>query len=586
MASVLLSQKESSLTKNKHAWLQAIKSYLQNGLHLYRGFIQLVLDSRKVRNTTLVIIAIAIGLSALLPVSYLVKFRMLPKADVEQFFVYLDMPEGTPIEKTHTITRQFEKEIAKHEHVTMLQSYIGHPPILDFNGLFRGVSSRRGFHQATLRVGLIDDTERSLKSEEIVLKMRPQLQAAAIRISPELPVKLKLVEDPPGPPVQSTLLVRIQGWDTELLRKEAQHLLPWVRKIDEVVDTDISTPEDTKTVKVSIKHQRASLSRIKPNQIVHTLQTLFAGKIVGIYHDDENIEQEYIRVRLSRDYREDVSVLDKVFLHNTINNAVPLSQLVEISEVDSTKALLRENRRNTVYIYGDMADRSITYAAIDLLKLLFNYTLSDGSSNRTSFSLFGADYQNNQGQSIKISIGGEWELTLEVFRDLGLAMLIAIFLIYFVLVAQFGSFSDPLIVMATIPLSALGVFPGFALLYAFAGEYFTATSMIGMIALAGIAVNNSIILLEYLRKLQADGKPLKEALVEACMTRFRPIMLTSVTTMLGSMTIVSDPVWAGLAYTIILGLGMSSLLTLIVFPALYYILKGSQWTKEAKPDCL
>ncbi len=216
-----------------------------------------------------------------------------------------------------------------------------------------------------------------------------------------------------------------------------------------------------------------------------------------------------------------------------------------------------------------MGERSITYAVIDMLVDLYSYRLSTGDAELVGMSLFGLDYKTKDGKELRISIGGEWELTLEVFRDLILAMMVAIFFIYLVLVAQFESFKGPLIIMSTIPLSVIGVFPGLALINLFSMEYFTATSMIGIIALAGIAVNNSIILMEYVKDLRKKGRPLNEAVIEASVTRFRPIMLTTITTVLGSMTILGDPVWSGLAYAIILGLGMSSVLILLVFPVLY-----------------
>jgi len=239
--------------------------------------------------------------------------------------------------------------------------------------------------------------------------------------------------------------------------------------------------------------------------------------------------------------------------------------------VDTVPALRRENRLSTVYLSGEMGDRSVTYAGIDLLFFLHKYRPRGPETELVDFSLFGASYKLADGRELKVNIGGEWELTLEVFRDLMIAMGVAMFLIYFVLVAQFESFSQPLIIMSTIPLSLLGVMPGFLVLNLVQGEYFTATSMIGVIALAGIAVNNSIILLETINALKKEGMELFEALVLSGRMRFRPIILTSVTTILGSMTIVSDPVWSGLAYAIIMGLGMSAALTLMIFPTLYYV---------------
>ncbi|HON78235.1 MAG TPA: efflux RND transporter permease subunit [Spirochaetota bacterium] len=550
----------------------------------YHRYLHRLLVDRKARRRAMSFIGLLLVVSLMLPAVTLVKFRMLPKADREQFFLYLDLPEGTPLERTFEITRFFEKKLLQEKNVVMTQSYIGRPPILDFNGLFRGVESRRKSSQATIRVGLTNPDHRDTKSAILVQQMRPRLERAAASLTRIKSVKLKLVEDPPGPPVRSTFLVRVQGYDVDLIRQTAKKLLPDLRAIEGVVDTDISIQEETETLQVTVKHERASISRVSPAQIVKTLNTFYSGQIVGIYHNPENIEQEYITIRMDRALRKHPSLLRKLFICNDLGIRVPMKDLIEISSRKTVMPVYRENRLSTEYLYGEMSGRSVTYAAIDFLKHLWNFRPSDGRSERTGFSLFGADYRTPEGKVIKISLGGEWEITLEVFRDLGIAMGIAVFFIYFVLVGQFRSFRLPLIVMSTIPLGLIGVMPGFMILGFTIGLFFNATSMIGVIALAGIAVNNSIILLEYLNSLQHNGMTLEDALIDAGKTRFRPIMLTTITTMLGSLTIVGDPVWAGLAWAIILGLGVSSVLTLIVFPVIYYVVMGRQWDSGDVPE--
>lgn len=217
-----------------------------------------------------------------------------------------------------------------------------------------------------------------------------------------------------------------------------------------------------------------------------------------------------------------------------------------------------------MYVYAEMGSRSVTYAALDIIWALRNYPLSDGYS---------------------FEWGGEWDLTLDVFRDLGIAMAVAIFLVYLILVAQFHSFKTPLIIMGTIPLAMIGVLPGFALIYFIFGIYFNATSMIGVIALAGIVVNNAIILIEYLNGLRKEGLNAEEAIVKAAVTRFRPILLTSITTVLGSLTIVGDPVWAGLAWSIIFGVSISTVLTLVIFPILYYTFEAKDFNCPPQNLC-
>jgi len=356
----------------------------------------------------------------------------------------------------------------------------------------------------------------------------------------------------------------------------AKDLFLKLRVVEGVVDTDSSMEEKSQTIRVKNNHSRAFMSRISSRRIVRSLKTAYSGFIAGIYHNDRNIEQEYITIRFKRKFRTDPSVLKRIYLYNDLMIRVKLSDLVTIEKVDSPVGLYRENGRNTVYFYGDMSHRSVTYAAIDILKILYGYRLPDGKGSLDKMSLFGADYINSNGDIIKISLGGEWGLTLEVFRDLGFAMVVAILFIYAVLVGQFKSFSEPLLVMSTIPLGIIGIMPGFMFL-GYTGVYFNATSMIGFIALAGIAVNNSIIFLEYLKNFRGKGVVIIDAIRDSAVTRFRPILLTSITTMLGSLTIVNDPVWSGLAYSLIFGLGVSSLLTLIVFPVLFYMVNRRRW---------
>ncbi|MCP5502599.1 MAG: efflux RND transporter permease subunit [Leptospiraceae bacterium] len=557
--------------------LNSLNSIGNKIFDFYKGILHGIMSSKKQRAMWLIVVGILLVLSMLLPAVTLVKFRMLPKADREQFYLYIDLKAGAPLEETLRVTSEFEKKLLEEKFVTMVQSYVGRPPILDFNGLFRGVEGRMESHQATIRIGLTKPETRNVVSEQLVMGLRNKLNDLAKTLNADGSIKLKLVEDPPGPPVLSTLLLRVTGYDEKLLLDIAKDIYPSVKKIEEVVDVDISTPEDRTTVSVEINLGRASQSRISAADIVNALRTAYNGDVIGVFHEDTNIEQEYIRLQMSRKFREDKSTLDKIYVYNDLRLKVPLSELVSIKDVPTKIPLRRENNQTTVYVYGDMANRSITYAAIDLIAFLWDYKLPGGTGKILETSLFGAKYLSDKGKVVEITIGGEWELTLEVFRDLGIAMGVAVFLVYFVLVAQFSSFREPLIILSTIPLSLIGVLPGFMFLYYVSGIYFTATSMIGVIALAGIAVNNSIILLEYLNSLKSEKVPLEDALIEAGVTRFRPVMLTTVTTVLGSLTIASDPVWAGLAYAIVFGLGISSVLTLIVFPILYYMIKGKEW---------
>lgn len=522
----------------------------------YKHYLRELLKNKKRGKIFLAVTLLLIIISASLPVFYLVKFRMLPKADVNQFYLYVDLKKGSSLEQTVKKTQSLEDTLLKNKNIKMVQSYIATSPISDFNGLFKNTSARKEVFQSTIRVGLVDKDHRDTTSEEIVLKLRNELN----ELFPN--IKLKLIEDPPGPPVMSTYLLKIEGHPLDIYN-EAKSLKQNISAINELKDLDTSIPEDSDTYSLKVNHIEATKTNIAPGQIMETLNILYKGHIVGLLHNDHNLEQEYINLRFSKSSRATLKALDDIYILNQYRIPVPLSRLVNKEKIKSPIPVYRENEKELTYISAEMGNRSVTYAGIDSLIYLFK------NKNIISWDLFGATYKLENGRNITVQIGGEWELTLEVFRDLILAMLVAIALIYFVLIAQFKSYIDPLIIMSTIPLSVIGVFPGFMLLNWIQNEYFTATSMIGIIALAGIAVNNSIILLEYLNSLKHSSINLEEAIIEACSTRIRPIALTTITTVLGSMTILGDPVWSGLAWSIILGLGVSSLLILIVFPVLY-----------------
>lgn len=562
MASVFFKKTEDDKSSTVNSTL-SVKLMLK-----YRRLLHSILESKFKRNTILISILLLLILVCTFPIFQLVKFRMLPKANVNQFYLYVDLPSGTSLEKTNEVTQSIERKLLAYNEIEMVQSYVGRAPITDFNGLFKGVDQRRGFQQATIRVGLVDKSIREIGSEEFVTKLREQISSEYISRG----VKLKFIEDPPGPPVLSTVLLRFQSNDLELAVKEAREFSTFLKNVEGVVDLDISEPEPSRSITLKVDHAKASRSKISPAQIASSISTLYAGRVIGVYHHKDNIEQEFIRLTLDRNYRIDQTSLEKIKLTNSLRISVPLSTFISIQDEVAPTHINRENHQTTVYLTAEMSKRSVTYASIDILKILYNHKLSKETFKLDKLDLFGARFLNNDGETLNITLGGEWELTLEVFRDLMIAMLVAIVAIYLVLVAQFKSFLGPVLILSAIPLSLLGVMPGFLILNFIKGEFFTATSMIGVIALAGIAVNNSIILLEYLNDLKDKDRSINEALIEACVTRLRPIALTTVTTVLGSVTIINDPVWAGLAWAIILGLAVSSALLMIVFPALYQLM--------------
>ncbi|MBD3300511.1 MAG: MMPL family transporter [Candidatus Moranbacteria bacterium] len=553
----------------------------------YHDFLKFLLENRKKNNLVLVFVLILFVLSLSLPVLKIVKFRMLPKADREQFYVYLDLPKGTNLNETKIKADQVSDYFLSNEEVLNVQNFVGIPPVVDFNGLFKGSEGRNSSSQATLKINLTHPNKRKETSEELVLRMRKDLSNKDFILNnPDL--RIKFIEDPPGPPVLSTFLVKVQGEDQTKIEEIAKDLENKVMAIKGVVDVDNSINEDKLEFVYKIQKEKASRLGVNVNDIVQTLNVLLNGSKVGLFHEknSENlrkVEEEYIFLRLNKNDRNEFNDFSKINILNNQGEQILLSELVEKSHDDTNSLILSDEKRKTIYVTGEMGKRSVTYASIDMLLGLLEYKLPNGEGEIKKINLSKVVLKDRlTGEEFLISIDGEWKLTLDVFRDLGLAMAVAVFLIYFVLVAQFRSLIEPLIIMGTIPLTLIGVLPGFAILGLVKGVYFNATSMIGVIALSGIVVNNAIILLEYLKDLNKKNYEIKEALLKAGKTRMLPILLTSLTTILASLTIISDPVWEGLAWSIIWGLSLSAFLTLIIFPILYFKIFEKKWGNNNK----
>lgn len=507
----------------------------------YRSVMEPLIDSGKRRRFLLFFITGLLLASFILPLTQMVKFRMLPKADEERFLVQLDAPVGTELVQTDRIVSEMEDILRQDEEVVQFESYIGTSAPIDFNGLLRGNTNRDGEHLADIRVHLTDDSTRPESSEDVVFRLRAQLS----EIANEYNAVVKLIEDPPGPPVRSTMLAEIYGPDYDKLRDLAKEVRQVFLQTDEVVDVDDSTKNQAPQMKLVVDRQKASQSRLSTRDIAQTLNMAIAGVDVSTLQVPGELVPVDINVRFAESERQGIDDLSRIQLPTPDGDLVPLSELVRYEPTIVDQPIFHKDQKPVVYVTGEMGDRSSVYAVMAQLIHFWRNPLPEGYS---------------------IHWEGEWSLTLEVFRDLGLAMLVAVILIYLILVGQFRSFKVPLIMLGAIPLALIGILVGFAL----NGVYFSATAMIGVIALAGIVVRNAIVLLEFVRDKQREGADLKESIIEAGAVRFRPILLTSVTTMLGTLTILSDPVWSGLAWTLLTGMLTSSALTLVVIPLMYY----------------
>ncbi len=515
---------------------------------IYKKILAPLLANPGKRKLFLALIAAVFLVTVSFPAFQWVKFRMLPKANKNTFLVTIDMPAGTVIENTDRVARAVGEYLRRIPEVRDYETFVGTGSVMDFNGLLRGGAFREASHFADIRVNLVDKEERRISSEKLVLKIRP----AIAKLGQEYGANIKLVEDPPGPPVRATVVAEIYGPDYNKQREIAQDIKALFAKIDQVVDIDDSVKEKQDKYQLIVDKEKAALSGISTEQIVQTLRLSVAGMAVSTLHRPEARNPVAIMLRLPKGDRTGLSDMDKVYLAGPQGNQVPLSSLIRIVPSEMDKAVYHKNLQPVTYVYGEMGNRSQVYAVIDMMKRLWKHPLPDG---------------------YRVKWDGEMKLTLDVFRDLSAAMGVALIAIYLLLVGRFRSFTIPMIIMASIPLSMIGIMPGFAM----TGVYFSATSMIGVIALAGIVVRNSIVLLEFILDKKQEGLQLDQALIEAGAIRTRPIVLTAAAAILGSAVIVSDPVWSGLALALIFGMLASTALTLIVIPVFYYMVEKKHW---------
>ena len=534
---------------------------------LYSRFIHRLLDDRRLQNRILLGTLGIVVVAFLLPVFEFVHFRMLPKADKEQFAVWIDMPDTTALPKTVAFTSAVKEVLLGDPTVRSVEYFIGTAPVTDFNGLFRGSDMRVASNQASMKVALTPTDARTEKSEEIVARLR---RTIAEEVPSAADVRVRLVEDPPGPPVLSTLLVRVKGPNKEVREDIARDLSALFRETEGVVDVDSTLSQGAMQERIVIDHEKLTRSGLAAAQVAEAVTTALSGTPVAIAHL-ESREHTAITVRFDEAARDELNDLSRISVRSTTGQLVPLGSVARIETAQLPEQILHDNRETVTMVMGETDGRSVVYVVKDLIKELRSYRLPGGTGELEDWNLYGLTFRDTVSHEVyRLEWGGEFEMTLDNFRDLGIAMLVSYFLIYLILVAQFRSFRSPGLIMSTIVLGFAGVLPGFALLDATSGMYFSATSMIGAIALGGIVVGNAILLLDFIEQLRRRGQSTKMAIIGACQTRLRPIMLTSITAILGSVVIVTDPVWSGLAWAIVFGLSLSTILTLVIFPVLYY----------------
>ena len=501
------------------------------------------------------LVLVAAGLAA---VQWVV-LKMLPFDNKSEFQVVLDMPEGSTLEQTNAVLLELAAVLAAVPEVRDYQGYVGTAAPINFNGLVRQYDQREGGHVGDIQVNLVDRHDRSRKSHDIARAVRPGLADVAARYGGSI----KVVEVPPGPPVLSPLVAEVYGPDYAEARRLASWLSERFENTDGIVDVDttVESPQ-ARRERLVIDRDRAARLGVDQARIAQTLGWAVSGYDADYLRDGAAKYAVPIRLRLAPGDQASLEHLLALRVRATDGRLVALSELVRVERLPWQGAIYHKDLAPVVYVTADEAGAldSPLYGMFDLVGQLRDARF-EGQAVEQRFIT-----QPVATERYAVKWDGEWQITYETFRDMGLAYAAGIVLIYLLVVAQFRSYVVPLIIMAPIPLTVIGVMPGHALL----GAHFTATSMIGMIALAGIIVRNSILLVDFVNHALAQGRPLAEAVIEAGAVRAQPIVLTALAAMLGALFILDDPIFNGLAISLIFGILVSTVLTLLVIPVLYF----------------
>ncbi|MGB2627602.1 MAG: efflux RND transporter permease subunit [Candidatus Acidiferrum sp.] len=489
-----------------------------------------------------------------------VRVKMLPFDNKSEFQVIVDMPEGTPLERTLAVEQEIGTYLHTYPEVVNFQTYAGTSGPYNFNGLVRHYYLRRGANQGDIQVNLRSIDERKRQSHEIAKEMRGPIQEIAKKWN----ARVKVAEVPPGPPVVSTLVAEVYGPDYQRQIEVARQVRKVFDDTPGVVDVDWYVVADQKKLDFKVQQDKAAMRGISPEEVSQSVAMAVGGSQVGLMHTPSEREDVPIRVQLSRESRSSDEALRGLYLNSPDGTMVPLGELAKVQEGTIDKNIYRKNQREVVYVTADVAgaEESPVYAIgklgdqIDRLKIPEGYRIEQFTA-----------IQPPDTKKLAIKWDGEWHITYEVFRDLGLAFAAVLVLIYVLVVGWFGSFKTPLVIMAPIPLTLVGILPAHALM----GAFFTATSMIGFIAGAGIIVRNSIILVDFIELRRSHGMPLEEAVVDAGAVRFRPMLLTAAAVVVGAGVILFDPIFQGLAISLMAGEVASTILSRMAVPVLYYM---------------
>jgi multidrug efflux pump subunit AcrB len=550
----------------------------------FRWLLTPMLDRRWVSWSVLGGTVVLLAGAMLLPALRLVPLKMLPYDNKNEFQIIVDMPEGSTLERTDAVACELGRHLAGEAEVRDYEVTVGTASPMDFNGMVRHYFMRRGSNVADIRVNLAPKDFRVQQSHEMILRIRNGLA----KVAEPHGANIKLVEVPPGPPVLATITAEIYGPDDasySRLIASSRILANRMRTEPGIVDVDISGEDDQTAWQFETDKPKAALSGISTDTIARTISLALDGLPATVLHLPQEVEPLTVQLRLPTWQRSAIDDLEEIYVRGEGGQVVQLGALGEFHQRTDDKTIYHKNLKRVAFVYGEVAGRSPADAIVDMqLDRDATQTASRPLESRTWVDPGGGEpWSLPEGMRVEWAGEGEWKITLDVFRDLGLAFGAALAGIFMILMFQTGSRVLPVIIMLAIPLTLIGIMPGFWLLNLIVNEpidgfqnpvFFTATAMIGMIALAGIVIRNSVVLIDFIHLGQAEGLSLREAIIRSVTVRTRPILLTAGTTLLGNWVITLDPIFSGLAWAIIFGLLTSTVFTMIIVPVIYWLLYG------------
>ncbi|MCR9265452.1 MAG: efflux RND transporter permease subunit [Flavobacteriaceae bacterium] len=560
---IFLREKDKKKNKKEKEAVEIQDTFIYKA---YERFEKPLIESRKKRWVFIGITVVLLFASVGMFFTKSVAVKMLPFDNKNEFQVVIDLPEGSTLERTSAVAKEVGAYLSTRPEVVNYQTYVGTSAPITFNGLVRHYDLRGGNNMADIQVNLTDKHDRSEQSHDIAKLLRPKIQELGKKYN----ANIKIVEVPPGPPVLSTIVAEVYGPDYDKQIALAEDVKGILNNTTDVVDVDWMVEDDQVEYDFVVDKEKAMLYGVTPQQIVQVMAMAFREQPVSHIYREEAFDQIGIVLSVSEKDKSSLDQIQQLKITSQQGHMVSVGDLVSIKEGTKAKSIYRKNQKRVVYVMSDMAGEleSPVYAILGMTDKLNQLELPQGYSIN---ELYMEQPQYEDDYTVKWD--GEWQITLEVFRDLGIAFLGVIVIIYMLIVGWFQNFKAPMVMMVAIPLSLIGIVLGHWML----GAFFTATSFIGMIALAGIMVRNSVLLIDFINLRLNEGVPLKQAVIEAGAVRTTPILLTAGTVVIGAFVILFDPIFQGLAISLMGGTIVSTVLTLLVVPLVYYMIERKNY---------